>query len=193
MTVPTTNMTFGSIQTEFGGTNPILASEYYRGGNNVPSSATSAYGTIPTSGQISMGVFRGTQKAVLLDTQTIVLGYAASTYVAAIGYERGSIGTINDGTSNVYGGALIQQLSTRATPVNNWIDYFAVSGDRDGTWNSIKVIGPSYNRYLYRANASRSYSGGITSWIWSPSPAGAPDNGTFNQGTGTTLTVEFYS
>lgn len=62
MPVPTTNVKLSDIQAEFGGSNPISLSEYYRGGENVPSSTTSAYGTIPTFGQINMGVFRGTQK-----------------------------------------------------------------------------------------------------------------------------------
>jgi hypothetical protein len=62
MAVPTTNVKFSDLQTEFGGVNPISLSEYYRGagGGYVPSGTTSSYGTIPTSGQISVGVFRGT-------------------------------------------------------------------------------------------------------------------------------------
>jgi hypothetical protein len=61
MAVPTTDVTLGSIQTEFGGANPISLSEYVRGGLYVPSGTTSAYGTIPTTtSDISMGVFRGT-------------------------------------------------------------------------------------------------------------------------------------
>lgn len=62
MPVPTTNVGLSSIQTEYGGINPISLSEYYRGGANVPPGQTSAYGTIPTSGAISVGVFRGTTK-----------------------------------------------------------------------------------------------------------------------------------
>lgn len=66
MAVPTGPLTLGNIQTEFGGSNPISLSEYYRGGSFVPSGTTSSYGTIPTSGAISMGVFRGTVKDPLL-------------------------------------------------------------------------------------------------------------------------------
>ena len=64
MPVPTTNVGLSSIQTEYGGSNPISLSEYYRGagGGYVPSGQTSAYGTIPTFGAISVGVFRGTTK-----------------------------------------------------------------------------------------------------------------------------------
>lgn len=64
MPVPSTNVTLSSLQTEYGGTNPISLSEYYRGGVTgfVPSGQTSTNGTIPTSGAITMGVFRGTTK-----------------------------------------------------------------------------------------------------------------------------------
>lgn len=70
MAVPTTAVTLSSIQTEFGGTNPIsLSAEYFRGGANVPANqATSATdGTpIPTTAStlIRMGMFRGLSKIV---------------------------------------------------------------------------------------------------------------------------------
>ena len=65
MTLGTTNLSFSALQTEYGGVNPISLSEYYRGGTaGVPSGQTSSYGTIPTSGAISIGVFRGTTKLV---------------------------------------------------------------------------------------------------------------------------------
>ncbi len=65
MPTPTTNLSFASIQTEFGGSNPISMSEYYKGGTYVPSGqATSATdGTaIATSGAIRIGTFRGLTK-----------------------------------------------------------------------------------------------------------------------------------
>jgi hypothetical protein len=43
------------IQTEFGGSNPIAISEYYKGGANVPDTGTNV--NIPTSGQIKFGDF----------------------------------------------------------------------------------------------------------------------------------------
>lgn len=72
MPIPTTNVSFSAIQTEFGGSNPIALSEYYRGGSNVPSNQPNAgYGLISTSGAISVGPFRGQTKV------------AARTYNAA--------------------------------------------------------------------------------------------------------------
>jgi hypothetical protein len=61
MAVPTTNVKFSDLQTEFGGANPISLGEYRRGGPYVPSGTTGSYGTIPTSNSnLSVGVFRGT-------------------------------------------------------------------------------------------------------------------------------------
>lgn len=63
MAVPSTNVGMSNIQTEFGGSNPISLSEYYRGGPLVPTSSPAPNGPIPTSGQIAMGQFRGAVKA----------------------------------------------------------------------------------------------------------------------------------
>jgi hypothetical protein len=79
MTLPTTSLSFSALQTEFGGSNPISLSEYYRGagGGYVPVGTTSSYGTIPTSGEISMGVFRGTTKVT---GATLTVGSASNTF-----------------------------------------------------------------------------------------------------------------
>lgn len=50
-------MSLDDIQDEFGGSNPIAISEYYKGGSNVPS--TTANSSIPTSGEISFDDFYG--------------------------------------------------------------------------------------------------------------------------------------
>lgn len=50
-------ITFAQLQTEFGGSNPISLSEYYRGGGLVPDIAANA--AVPTSGAISLSNFYG--------------------------------------------------------------------------------------------------------------------------------------
>jgi len=60
MAIATTNVAFTGIQTEFGGSNPVALSEYYRGGTYVPTgTANGGFGLIATSGAISVGTFRG--------------------------------------------------------------------------------------------------------------------------------------
>jgi hypothetical protein len=63
MTLPVypNSISMSQIQTEFGGSNPISLSEYYRGGANVPSGTSDGgRGLIATSGAISMDTFHGT-------------------------------------------------------------------------------------------------------------------------------------
>jgi hypothetical protein len=74
MAVPSTNVGLSSIQTEFGGSNPISISEYYAGGSFVPGGTSGPFGSIPSSGQISFGVFRGTVKVIPLDFLVIAGG-----------------------------------------------------------------------------------------------------------------------
>lgn len=54
------SISLGQIQTEFGGSNPISLSEYYKGGSFVSTGDTAP--NVPTSGQISMSNFRGAIK-----------------------------------------------------------------------------------------------------------------------------------
>ncbi len=59
MTPSSGAISFGNVQTEFGGSNPISLSEYYAGGGRVQ---TGTY-NVPTSGTISMSQMRNKGKA----------------------------------------------------------------------------------------------------------------------------------
>jgi len=61
MAVPNSNVKFTDIQTEFGGSNPISISEYYKGGSFVKSYDIGV-ASVPTSGAISVSNFRGASK-----------------------------------------------------------------------------------------------------------------------------------
>jgi len=59
MSLPSSgSIAFSQIQSEFGGSNPISLSEYYRNGSFVPSNQFN--GNVPTSGQIAMNQFYST-------------------------------------------------------------------------------------------------------------------------------------
>lgn len=122
MALPTTSLSFSALQTEFGGSNPISLSEYYRGAGNgyVPSGTTSAYGTIPTSGQISLGVFRGTQK-----TAPVVISIASDSISSDAVYE-----TDSDLQSASYGILASGLIAAQATSTNNGL---TINGITDGT------------------------------------------------------------
>ena len=67
MTLPNSgSLAFSQIQSEFGGSNPISLSEYYRGGSLVPNHGNTS--NIPTSGQISVSQFYGTSQQAPVDT-----------------------------------------------------------------------------------------------------------------------------
>lgn len=68
MALPITNLSLSAIQTEFGGSNPISLSEYYRGGANVATQQIdSGYGLIATSGPISLSTFRNQTKVYVFN------------------------------------------------------------------------------------------------------------------------------
>lgn len=62
---PGSPLAITDLATEFGGSAPHGLSEYYRGGGNVPDSATNS--AIPTSGQIALGNFYGSANVVALN------------------------------------------------------------------------------------------------------------------------------
>ena len=105
MPVPTTSVGLSSIQAEYGGGGSISLSEYYRGdaNGNVPSGQTSGFGTIPTSGEISIGVFRGTTRAVAASVNIANTGESgtdtnfdnANASAGYILYNNGSAETYN--------------------------------------------------------------------------------------------------
>ena len=123
-------LTLDDIQTEFGGTNPIDLSDYYRGGGLVPDSGPNA--AIPTSGAISVSDFYGSANLLTLDFLThgtgvngssISIGTARSTRIVHLsGYTTNGVFP----TSVTIGGisaSLIKRggaVSTNGTAGNPW-------------------------------------------------------------------------
>lgn len=128
-------LTLNDIQTEFGGTNPIDLSEYYRGGGLVPNTALNA--AIPTSGVISVSDFYGSANLLALNFAThgtgtngasVSIGTARSTRMVHLsGYATNGIavssGTIGGVTATVIntGG-----LSSNGQLGNTWQAYAKV-------------------------------------------------------------------
>lgn len=100
MTTPAGPISLANVQTEFGGTNPISLSEYYRGGANVPTDtvASAVDGSlISTSGAIRFGMFRSVTLALAAWANSVTMpgavgfGDADGTFTATI-QMGGSIG-----------------------------------------------------------------------------------------------------
>ena len=105
MTLPTTNLSFSAIQTEFGGSNPINLSEYYRGGTYVRTNTTMPNGTISTSGAISLSTFRGATQGVVFPAAGTILSqgcvaYGTAPYTYRVTRADGSGGSYNEDTNN---------------------------------------------------------------------------------------------
>ena len=112
-----------------------------------------------------------------LDTQTVTAGVVGGVGERTWGYISGSLGSISDGTSNIYGGAAIlgiyyDQLSGES--------YLTIAGTRANSgWTSMACV--QSGATLNRASASYTTVGGITTWTW---------NGIIFTGTGT-KTINF--
>jgi hypothetical protein len=61
MAIPSSGpLSMTTIQTEFGGSNPIGLNEYYAGGGLVPAGTSGTYGAVPSSGPLGIQNFYGT-------------------------------------------------------------------------------------------------------------------------------------
>ena len=124
-------LTLDDIQTEFGGTNPIDLSDYYRGGGLVPNSGPNA--AIPTSGAISVSDFYGSANLLNLDFLThgtgvngssISIGTARSTRLVHLsGYTTNGVFPTSVTIGGVTASLIIRQGATSVNsgqPGNAW-------------------------------------------------------------------------
>lgn len=91
-----------TIQTEFGGSNPISISEYYAGGGLVPPGTSGTNGAVPASGTISFSKFYGTSNVAPLTVSV------SPTVVAGI--------FTNSPAANAPASRTVTSSSTTATP-----------------------------------------------------------------------------
>ena len=115
MPVPNTNTSLSDIQTEYGGSNPIEISEYYSNGPLVPSAAPAPNGPIPSSGQISIGQFRGSENL---------------SFIQATG---GTVTTSGDFKIHTFtSGGTFCVSAVGTNPACNVVDFLVVAGGGGG-------------------------------------------------------------
>ena len=168
-------ITLSDIQTEFGGSNPISLSEYYAGGSYVPSGTSGTNGAVPTSGEIAVSDFYGTQSGV---TITVTEGSASSGYHRGYGFNTTGALTNSSWSTNygsvsptAYEGATIKAIVRITVKLSNNPPpgfYVVLSGNRaQNFFTSIDVEG--YGTLL-SSNATRTYLsdtyGARTRWGW---------------------------
>lgn len=137
---------FSEIQSEFGGVNPISASEYYRSGLYVTSNNTG----VPTSGAISISQFYGTSKSA---AGAVVNPLTPSTGGSGFGVTSGyvDLSVLRNGTVTVAG----------------TVDG-VVSTINSGSWYSPSstTIGDSYwVRFTRTANSGSGSATATTGWL----------------------------
>jgi hypothetical protein len=115
----------------------------------------------------------GIQMALLgsggaLDIQTVTTGNDGDPidFNQQRGFSYGSFGSIVDGTSNIYSGALINRLLWRE---DLGVYVFELNGSNANSgWTTLTIVGNG-TVALTRASASYYNSGVSTQWTWSTS------------------------
>lgn len=188
-------ITLSDIQTEFGGSNPISLSEYYAGGLYVPSGTSGTNGAVPTSGEIAVSDFYGTQSGI---TITVTEGSFANAVHTGYGFHtNGALVNINYATNygsvspTTYEGATIKAIVRLVAKNDNNPPpgfYVVLSGNRpQNFFTSIDVQG--YGTLL-SSNATYAYltgnpAGARTRWGWT----GVQPSGWDGTGTSTVLFI----
>ena len=159
-------ITLDDLQTEFGGSNPISLSEYYRGGSLVPDTATNS--GVPTSGAISLDDFYGAAAGSTLKTVTIGTDGGVND-----GFVSGSYGSIDDDDLN--GDTIVAVFVSIITgKVSSWSVKIRFSGDTTSSHPFTSVdIETSGTETLARSAAGANYvsGGNYTEYSWNTNSA----------------------
>lgn len=187
MALPTSGvLDLSDIQTEFGGSNPISLSEYYAGGLYVPSGTSGTNGAVPTSGEIEVSDFYGTQAGI---TITVTEGNAVT--LGVVGFSRANkivsapetgyvtFQAIGSRTPTTVNSVTINGLYFSATKYAQPRFYFTLQGNRAQNFiTSLNIQGygsvttAAADSHGYVANANETF------WRWNISPTGWNGTGT---------------
>lgn len=189
MPVPTipSAISASSIQTEFGGLNPISLSEYYSGGSNVPAGTANATGVlIPSSpGTLRFSNFSGAQKIVSASISLTVGDSLDFNGAGEVGYQFGTGGFGSVNTRTLIGGrTLFSVVDGYSKGVTYFYTSLTVVGDQRSSWYSYwQYTGDSFGTKTFtRTSASNVYydSGtNVTVWLWSSGGPTFDTSGTF--------------
>lgn len=145
MAIPSSGaISLSTIQTEFGGSNPISLNEYYAGGTYVPAGTSGTYGAVPSSGTISIQNFYGTSNVVISITDQYISGSGVSDAYAYYFLTAG--GQVEQSTQA--GGINPTNLEQWCTPTAQSSNYEALvtltsgtlsGGSGTGTWLALST------------------------------------------------------
>ena len=174
MPVPTipSAISASSIQTEFGGSNPISLSEYYAGGVNVPAGTANATSVlIPSSGTLRFSNFSGAQKIVSASISLTVGETLDFNGAGEVGYQFGPGGFGSVNTRTLIGGrTLFSVVDGYSKGVTYFYTSLTVVGDQRSSWYNYWEYTDSIGTKTFtRTSATNVYydSGtNVTVWLW---------------------------
>lgn len=122
-------------------------------------------GLIGKSSGVMMGFNEWYGASSSLDTQTITVGVQtpAYTYYPTIyGYfvTTTTVGSLSDGTSDIYSGSAIQNITWNSNQILNFVVYGQHS---NSGWTTMNIAGASFSR----TSATYSQISDRTTWQWS--------------------------
>jgi hypothetical protein len=138
MALPITGkLTLGDIRDEFGGSNPVRISDYYRGGGIVPNTATNS--DVPTSGTIKLSDFYGASNATL--PNYVVL--RATSQSNACNNSGTTLTIYQRSTSFNYTDLIYADANGNSLAVSGWYTMFFSGTVRQ--WTGTNWVGPVVN------------------------------------------------
>jgi hypothetical protein len=171
-------ISLNDIQTEFGGTNPISMSEYYRGGSFVTDNNTG----VPTSGAIDFNDFYGTSKQFSFTISTDTQEANLSTLATAAGWDgiKPVNATISSGVylwadDTAVGGLTIPSSMNGLVTLTNNGYIIGRGGDSDGNDGGPALVNNATGVTL--TNASGAYIAGGGGGGGSPNGGGGAGGG----------------
>ena len=172
MTLPASGpLTLADIQTEFGGTNPISLNEYYAGGGLVPAGTSGTYGTVPSSGALSVQNFYG--------TSAVIPAYIEEVFSTYLYTGTGASLTINNGINLSANGGLVWQKDRVSGGTGHYLQdtvrgvqkYVLSNSPAAEVTNSGTITSFNSNGYTVGGNGNINGSGeSCVSWTFQEKP-----------------------
>jgi hypothetical protein len=178
------------IQNEFGGSEPISLSEYYRGGALVPNFPPTI--NIPVSGTISFDDFYGAETTQTSTAITVDSAYFGETklYTGYVDFNTtgvANLGSISNPYFGVSGTYYTKPIKAIQQGVPDGVISFSLSTTPLGNsgWTAINIGGTNINRTAF------TYLSAVNEPSWQTSAGAYSENILYNKTSGTVVTVTF--
>ena len=166
MAIPSSGViSLTTVQTEFGGSNPIGINEYYAGGGLVPAATVGTNGPVPSSGQIALSNFYGTSNYIAPTSVSYLVvaggGGGGGFYITGQGQSGGGAGGMQTGTLPVSASTTYTVTVGGGGPGGTNADAEPALGSKgsDSVFSSITSTGGGGGGYYFSAGQTRRNGG----------------------------------